>query len=190
MVSYWVLWVLVFYRLFFLNIFCSVDFGVVAVLQPCFGSLSFGRCSGALNGWSLVNAICGMRVFFRFGSSGNGEVGFFLFGACSFWVLGGGALVAAVCRDMGIYGFLWLAVDLKKKTKLGYISWDLGVVWVFHSLGVRVGWHFCPVDMRTGLCSFLALGWCLDGGDLGCGRGAVVIWGFGEWSKKKLKFIL
>ena len=47
MVSYWVGWVLVFYHfVFLLNIFCSVDFGVVAVLRPCFGFLSFGRCSG------------------------------------------------------------------------------------------------------------------------------------------------
>ena len=40
---------------FFLNICCSLDFGVVAVLWLCFGFLSFGHCSGALNGWSLVN---------------------------------------------------------------------------------------------------------------------------------------
>ena len=87
MVSYWVGWVLVFYHVF-LNIFCSVDFGVVAVLRLCFGLLSFAHCSGALNGWSLVNSICGMMMFFRFGSSGSSEVGFFLWGACGFWVLG------------------------------------------------------------------------------------------------------
>ena len=109
MVSYWVGWVLVFYRfcfVIFVNIFCQVDFGVAAVLRPCFGFLSFGRCSRVLNGWNLVNSICGMRVFFRFGSSGSSEVRFFLWGACGFWVSGGGALVAAVnvCRDMGIYG--------------------------------------------------------------------------------------
>ena len=34
----------------------------------------------------------------------------------------------------------------------------------FHSLRVRVGWHFCPANMGTGLHSFL------DGGDLGCGQ--------------------
>ena len=39
MVSFWVGWVLVFYHLFFINILCSVDFGVVAVLQLCFGFL-------------------------------------------------------------------------------------------------------------------------------------------------------
>ena len=61
------------------------------------------------------------------------------------------------------------------------------MVRVFHSLRVRVGWHFCPVDMEMGLRSFLALGYCLDGGDLGCGRGAVATWGFGEWSKKIFK---
>ena len=79
MVSYWVGWVLVVYHfVFFKNIFCSVDFGVVAVLQPCFGFLSFGCCSAALNGWSLVDSICEIRVFFWFGSSGSGEVGFLL----------------------------------------------------------------------------------------------------------------
>ena len=37
MVSFWVGWVLVFYRFFLkINILCSVDFGVVAVLRPCF----------------------------------------------------------------------------------------------------------------------------------------------------------
>ena len=46
------------------------------------------------------------------------------------------------------------------------------------------------MDMGTGLRSLLALGWCLDGGDLGCGRGAVATWGFGERSKKIYKFIL
>ena len=35
MVSFWVGWVLVFYH-FFMNILCSVDFGVVAVLRLCF----------------------------------------------------------------------------------------------------------------------------------------------------------
>ena len=69
-------------------------------------------------------------------------------------------------------GFFWLAVDLKKdKTGLHFLGF--GVAWVFHSLGVRVGWHSCPVDMGAELRSFLALGWCLDSGNPGCGRGAV-----------------
>ena len=46
----------------------------------------------------------------------------------------------------------------------------------FHSLKVCVGWQFCPVDMGTGLLSFL------NGGDLGCSQEQ---WGFGEWSKKR-----
>ena len=71
----------------------------------------------------------------------------------------------------------------KKKTKQGYISSVFGVARVFRSLGACVGWHFCPVDMGTGLHSVLALGWCLDGGDLGWGRGAVATWGFNERSK-------
>ena len=41
----------------------------------------------------------------------------------------------------------------------------------------------CPVDTGTALHLFLALGWCLDGGDIGCGRGAVTTCGFGEQSK-------
>ena len=59
---------------FFLNILCSVDFGVVAVLRPCFRFLSFGLCSGAPNGWSLVYSISGMRVFFRFDPRGVGKL--------------------------------------------------------------------------------------------------------------------
>ena len=53
----------------------------------------------------------------------------------------------------------------------------------FHSPGGS-GWgNFCPVDMRTGLHSFWALRWCLDGGDLRDGQRAVAIWGFAEQSK-------
>ena len=81
-----------------------MDFGVVAVLQLCFGFPSFGRCSGAPNGWSLVYSICGMRVFFWFDLWGVGRLDSSS-GACSLWVLGGGALVTTVCRDMGIYVF-------------------------------------------------------------------------------------
>ena len=32
--------------------------------------LSFGCRLGALSGWSLVNSVCGMEMFFRFGSPG------------------------------------------------------------------------------------------------------------------------
>ena len=56
-----------------------------------------------------------------------------------------------------------------------------GWVGFFIPLEVRVGG---TVDMRTGLRSFWALGWCLDGGDLGRGREAVAIWGFAEQSKR------
>ena len=48
-----------------------------------------------------------MRVFFLFVSSVSGEVGFFLWGGLRLWVLGGKALVAAVCRDMGIFVFFF-----------------------------------------------------------------------------------
>ena len=78
-----------------------------------------------------------------------------------------------------------MALELKKKTGLHFLGF--GVIRVFHSPGVRVGWHFCQKDMRTGLCSFLALEWCLDGGDLGHGRGAVATWGVAEQSKGKIK---
>ena len=44
---------------FFLNMFCSVDFGVVAVLRLCFGFLSFGRCSGARMGGAWLIASVG-----------------------------------------------------------------------------------------------------------------------------------
>ena len=50
-------------------------------------------------------------------------------------------------------------------------------------MGVRFS-HFCPVDMKTRLRSFRALGWCLDDGDLGRGWGAVAIWGFAEQNKQ------
>ena len=47
------------------------------------------------------------------------------------------------------------------------------------------------MDMRTELHSFLAFGWCFDGGDLGRGQGAVATWGFAEQIKKTFfKFIL
>ena len=159
-----------------------MDFGVVAVLRPCFGFLSFVRSSGALNGWSLVNSICGMSVFFRFGSSGVGRSdsssgGLRLLGFRA-WSTGGRCLQGY----RNLWGFFWLAVDLKKNKVIFPGFW--GVVRVLHSLGVKVGWHFCPVEMGTGLRSLLALGWCLGGGNLGCGREAVATWRFGERSKK------
>ena len=86
--------------------------------------------------------------------------------------------------------FLSAVNSKKKKTKQGSISRVYGVPRVFHSLGARVGWHFCPVDMGTGLHSFLALGWCLDGGDLGWGWGAVATWGFSKWSKDIFFFLM
>ena len=89
----------------------------------------------------------------------------------------GGALVAAVCKDMGIYGAFLVSCRFEKQNKTG-----------LHFLGfsvVPVGWRFCPVDMAMGLRSFLALGWCLDGGDLGCGRGAVATWDLVSGVKKK-----
>ena len=73
------------------------------------------------------------------------------------------------------HGDSWVflsAVDLKKDNRV-----------TFPHVGSSIGWHICPVDMGTGLHSFLALGWCLDGEDLGCGRGAVATWGFSERSK-------
>ena len=106
---------------------------------------------------------------------------------------GGGSLMAAGCRDVGISDFffelaveLWLEeeYDLCTYYPRGYISWVLGMVRIFHSPG-GCG-HFCPVDMMTGLRSFWALGWCMYGADLGRerGRGAVAIWGCAEQSKK------
>ena len=81
------------------------------------------------------------------------------------------------------WGFFVSCIFEKKRQNRVTISWVFGVAWVFHSLGACVGWHFCPVYMGMGLHSFLALGWCLDGGDLGWGRGAVATWGFSERSK-------
>ena len=62
---------LVFYQVVFL--FCSIGFWVVAVLQPHFGFLSIGCHFGALSGRSLINSVCGMGVFFWFGSPGVGK---------------------------------------------------------------------------------------------------------------------
>ena len=40
-------------------------------------------------------------------------------GACGFLVSGGGALVATVCRDMGILGFFLVSCRSEKKDKTG-----------------------------------------------------------------------
>ena len=62
----------------------------------------------------------------------------------------------------------------------GFLGW-LGF---FIPLGFGLGGTFVLWTWGRELRSFLALGWCLDGGDLGCGRGAVATWRSGEQSEK------
>ena len=61
------------------------------------------------------------------------------------------------------------------------------MVQVFHSPRGSVWGHFRPVDMRSGLRSFWALGWCLGCGDLGRDRER---WLFGGLLNRVKKFIL
>ena len=147
-----------------------MDFGVVAVLHPCFGFLSFGYCSGAPNGWSLVYSIFGMRVFFRLDPRG---VGRWILPLGGLWLLGfRGWSTGVHCLqgDGDLWGFFWLLVDLKKdKTGL-------------HFLGFWGGSGF-SFPWGSGWVALLSCGHG-DGALFILGFGMVLEWwGSGVWSR-------
>ena len=81
-------------------------------------------------------------------------------------------------------GFFLVSCRSEKKTNRVTFPGFLGWLGFFIPLGFELGGTFVLWTWGRELHSFLALGWCLDGGDLGCGRGAVATGGFGEQSKK------